>query len=328
MKTYTLAELADQFKLTLENCHHPETVISGVGTLQNAGLGRVTFLENKSYLKYLQNTKASAVILSEQHKSNSNVPVLISKNPYVSYAKIAELFNHRSLPEAGIHSTAVIGKNCEIHESARIGAYCVVGDYCKIGPECCLYPHVTLYDEVILGNRVIIHSGAIIGSDGFGNAHTGTHWLKVPQLGRVVIGSDVEIGANTTIDRGAVEDTVIEDGVRLDNLIQVAHNVRIGAHTAIAACVAIAGSTKIGKYCLIGGATSISGHLEICDQVMIGGMSAVIKSIHQPGVYAGPPVAQKKMDWQKMTVRMRHLQDLFQRVENLEKKLRDENGHS
>jgi UDP-3-O-[3-hydroxymyristoyl] glucosamine N-acyltransferase len=328
MKAFTLAALADQFNLALENCSQPDTIVSGVGTLQSAGEGKITFLENKSYQKYLPDTKATAVILSEQHKSASKIPVLISPNPYATYARIAELFNHRSMPEKGIHSTAVVGKNCEIHESARIGAYCVIGDDCKIGADSCLFPHVTLYDEVILGSRVMIHSGAVIGSDGFGNAHTGTHWLKVPQLGRTVIGSDVEIGANTTVDRGALDDTVIEDGVRLDNLIQIAHNVRIGAHTAIAAGVAIAGSTKIGRYCMIGGATSISGHLEICDQTIIGGMSAVIKSIKQPGVYAGPPVAFKKLDWQKMTVRMRHLQDLFQRVENLEKRLKEADGHS
>lgn len=328
MRQFTLTDIAKRFNLILENCSDPDAIISGVGTLQQAKPGKITFLENQRYQKYLANTQASAVILSDKSKALSPIPVLISSNPYVSYAQIAELFNHRELPEQGVHPTVIVGKNCTIDPTARIGAYCVIGDNCQIGAECCLYPRVTLYDEVILGKQVIVHSGVVIGSDGFGNAHTGTKWLKVPQLGRVVIGNDVEIGANTTIDRGALEDTIIEDGVRLDNLIQIAHNVKIGAHTAMAACVVIAGSTTIGKHCLVGGATSIGGHLEICDGVMIGGMSAVIKSIKEPGMYAGPPVAQQKRDWQKMTVRMRHLEDLFQRVEHLEKRLKETDGHS
>jgi len=316
MKTYTLRALAERFSLHFEG--DPETVISGINTLQNAAQGQISFLENNVYKKFLPETGASVVILSEENKTSSPVPVLISKNPYLIYAKIAGLFDHRYLPETGIHPTAVIGKNCEIHPSARIGAFCFVGDHSKIGAETCLWPRVTLYDSTIIGDRVIVHSGAVLGSDGFGNARDGMRWVKVPQLGRVVIGHDVEVGANTTIDRGALGDTIIEEGVRLDNQIQIAHNVKIGAHTAIAACVGIAGSTSIGKCCMIGGGTGINGHIQICDGVIITGMSGVIKSITEPGIYSSTPDLQKNAAWRKQAVRLRHLDELFDRVKTLE----------
>lgn len=316
MIKYTLVELAERLQLVLTG--QADTVISGVGTLQHAKAGQIAFLENPAYRKYLPDTQASAVILSEENQGLSKIPVLISRNPYLSYAKIAQLFDTRSLPGTGIHATAVIGENCQIHPTARISAHCVIGNHCKIGAETCLWPNVTVYEGTVLGERVIVHSGAVLGSDGFGNAHDGTRWVKVPQLGNLVIGNDVEIGANTTIDRGALEDTVIEDGVRLDNQIQVAHNVRIGAHTAIAAGVGIAGSTKIGKYCLIGGNSGIGGHIEICDGVIITGMTGVSKSLTERGMYSSATIAQKNRDWRKMTVRLRHLDELFERVACLE----------
>jgi UDP-3-O-[3-hydroxymyristoyl] glucosamine N-acyltransferase len=254
------------------------------------------------------------------------VPVLITRNPYLIYARIAQLFDCRSLPEKGIHPTALLGKNCDIHPTARIGAYCVIGNGCTIGADTCLWPQVTLYEGTKLGERVIIHSGAVLGSDGFGNAREGAKWVKVPQLGNLCIGNDVEIGANTTIDRGSLEDTIIEDGVRLDNQIQIAHNVHIGAHTAIAACVGIAGSAKIGKNCLIGGAVGIGGHVTICDGVIITAMSGVSKSITQPGIYSSATIIQKNLAWRKMTVRLRYLDKLFERVENLEKALERESS--
>ncbi len=317
MIKYTLGELAERLELALTG--DPCTVILGIGTLQSAKTGQISFLENPAYRKYLPDTQASAVILSEENQGLSKVPVLISKNPYLGYAKIAELFDTRSLPEMGIHPTAVIGKNCKIHPSARISAHCVIGNHCTIGAETCLWPNVTVYEGTVMGDHVIVHSGAVLGSDGFGNARDGARWVKVPQLGNLVIGNDVEIGANTTIDRGAVEDTVIEDGVRLDNQIQVAHNVRIGAHTAIAAGVSIAGSAKIGKHCLIGGNAGINGHIEICDGVIITGMTGVSKSITERGIYSSATIAQKNRDWRKMTVRLRHLEELFERVTRLEK---------
>lgn len=316
MIKYTLGELAERLQLVLSG--QEDIVISGIGALQSAKKGQITFLENPGYRKYLPDTQASAVILSEENRSLSKIPVLISKNPYLTYARIAQLFDTRSLPEIGIHPTAVIGKNCEVHPTARIGAHCVVGNFCKIGAETCLWPNVTVYEGTIIGERVIVHSGAVLGSDGFGNARDGARWVKVPQLGNLVIGNDVEIGANTTIDRGAVEDTVIEDGVRLDNQIQVAHNVRIGAHTAIAAGVGIAGSTKIGKNCLIGGNSGIGGHIEICDGTIVTGMTGVSKSLTERGIYSSATIAQKNSDWRKMTVRLRHLDELFERVACLE----------
>ncbi len=295
--------------------------IIGVSPLATATSGHISFLENPRYKKDLAHTKASAVILNKENAALSSVPVLVTANPYLIFAKVAGLFDTRSLPDVGIHPTAVIGKHCHIHKSARIGAYCVIGDHSTIGADSCLWPHVTIYDGTQIGERVMIHSGAVIGSDGFGNARDGARWVKVPQLGRAVIGNDVEVGANTTIDRGAIDDTVIEDGVRLDNQIQIAHNVRIGAHTAIAACTAIAGSVTIGKHCLIAGSVGISGHLTIPDQTVITAMSGVSKTINEPGIYSSATIIQKNKDWQKMTVRLRHLDKLFDRIAALEKQL-------
>jgi UDP-3-O-[3-hydroxymyristoyl] glucosamine N-acyltransferase len=310
-KKYSLSEISQLISLPFEG--DPNVIISGVGTLQQASEHQITFLDNPRYRKYLTETKAGAVILSAQNKKFSNIPVFISNNPYLDFAKILRLFDERSLPDIGIHSTAIIGKDCKIDPTARIGAYCIIGDHCEIGAESCLWPRVTLYDSTSLGARVIVHSGAVLGSDGFGNARDGMKWVKVPQLGRV------EIGANTTIDRGALDDTIIEDGVRIDNQVQIAHNVKIGAHTAIAGCVGIAGSTTIGKYCMVGGGTGINGHIDICDGVMLAGMTGVTKSITEPGIYASVISAQKHLAWRKMAVRLRHLDELFERVERLEK---------
>lgn len=317
-KEYLLSDISTLINLPFEG--DPNVVITGVGTLLHATEHQATFLDNPRYRKYLPETKAAVVVLSIENKKLSKTPVLISKNPYLDFAKILKLFDVRPLPDVGIHPTAIVGQHCKIDPTARIGAYCVIGDHCEIGAESCLWPRVTLYDSTILGERVIIHSGAILGSDGFGNARDGMKWVKVPQLGRVVIKNDVEIGANTTIDRGALDDTVIEDGVRIDNQVQIAHNVKIGAHTAIAGCVGIAGSTTIGKYCLVGGGTGINGHIDICDGVMLTGMTGVTRSITEPGIYSSVISAQKNLAWRKMSVRLRHLEELFERVEHLEKR--------
>jgi UDP-3-O-[3-hydroxymyristoyl] glucosamine N-acyltransferase len=316
-KKYSLSEISQLINLPFEG--DPNVVISGVGTLQQATGQQVTFLDNPRYRKHVAATNAGAIVLSAENKNFSKIPVLISKNPLLDFTKILQLFDQRVLPEVGIHPTAVIGKHCKIHPSARIGALCVIGDHCEIGADSCLFPRVTLYDTTILGDRVMIHSGAVIGCDGFGNAHDGKKWIKMPQLGRVVIKNDVEIGANTTIDRGAIDDTVIEDGARIDNLVQIAHNVKIGAHTAIAGCTAIAGSVTIGKHCLIGGGAGINGHLEICDGVILTAMTGISKSITEPGIYSSGSVFQKNLAWRKMIVRLRHLDELFDRVERLEK---------
>jgi UDP-3-O-[3-hydroxymyristoyl] glucosamine N-acyltransferase len=315
--SFTLVELAELLEVTYQG--NAQTIITGLGSLHNASSGQISFLDNSAYRKNLQLTQASAVILKQENVAFSPVPVLISKNPYLTYAKVAELFNDRPLPAEGIHSTAIIGKNCTIHSTARIGAYCIIGDNCIIGSQSCLWPRVTMYDNVAIGERVIVHSGVVLGSDGFGNARDGMRWVKVPQLGRVIIGNDVEIGANTTIDRGSLDDTIIEEGVRLDNQIQIAHNVKIGSHTAIAACVGIAGSTTIGKHCMIGGAVGINGHITICDGVIVTAMSGVVKSITEPGIYSSTPFLQKHRDWLKITARLHQLDKLFERVAQLEK---------
>ena len=315
-------ELAHRLGRVLEQ-GDPNAQLSGVGTLQAAGPDDVTFLDNPRYRQYLEHSRAGLIIINRKYKNNLKklslkTAVIFSSNPYLDFARVLQLFDTRVLPVPGIHETAVIGKNCIIHPSVRIGAYCVIGDNCHIGQDSCLWPHVNVYDGVTVGERVVIHSGAVIGSDGFGNAHDGSGWVKVPQLGGVLIGHDVEIGANTTIDRGALENTIIENGVKLDNQIQIAHNVVIGAHTAIAGCTAIAGSTVIGKRCMIGGGVCITGHIHVCDAVIITGMTAVTKSIDKPGMYSSSTVAQSNLEWRKMTVRLRQLEKLFKRVECLE----------
>ena len=207
----------------------------------------------------------------------------------------------------GIHPTAIIGKNCEIEASASIGPYCVIGQGVVIGEKTRLYANVVLYHKVKIGKRCLLHSGVVVGSDGFGNANEKGVWHKIHQLGTVIIGNDVEIGANTTIDRGAIGDTVIGDGVKLDNQIQIGHNVHIGAHTAIAGCTGIAGSTKIGRYCMIGGGVGITGHIEITDGVIISGKSAVGKSITKPGMYASSIPAMPFRTWGRILVRLAQL---------------------
>lgn len=316
MNSYVLADIAKN--LGLDFSGPSDLKVTGIASLADARPGQISFLENPKYKKYLQQTQASAVIVSKENAALCKIPVLISPNPYLTFAKVAQLFDTRPLPQIGIHATAIVGQDCKIHPKARIGAYCVIGDGSVIGADSCLWPHVTIYDGTQIGERTIIHSGAVIGSDGFGNARDGARWFKVPQLGRVVIGNDVEIGANTTIDRGALDDTIIEDGVRLDNQIQVAHNVKIGAHTAIASGTAIAGSTTIGKHCLIAGGAGIGGHIQIADQTIITGMTNVSKNITEPGIYSSATIAQKNLEWRKMTVHLRHLDELFERVKQLE----------
>jgi UDP-3-O-[3-hydroxymyristoyl] glucosamine N-acyltransferase len=261
---------------------------------------------------------------------------LIVADPYVSYAKIALLLNPAPSFDSQIDPTAVIAASASIADAVYIGAHCVIGENviidsgsvigpgCVIEQACCigrnsrLVANVTLCTGVSIGERCLIHPGVVIGSDGFGVANDHGRWIKVPQLGKVRIGNDVEIGANTTIDRGALDDTVIEDGVKLDNLIQVAHNVKIGAHTVIAGCVGIAGSAEIGKHCAIGGGVGVLGHLQIADGVQVTAMSMVTKSIKAPGVYSSGVPLQTNRDWHKNAVRFKQLDELAARVKELE----------
>jgi len=332
---YTLAELATLLEAELRG--DPNCVITSVATLQNAQAQQIAFLDNIRYRKYLAETKASAIILSAANLEDCPTNALVMSNPYLGYAKVATLFKPTTTKQVGIHPSAVVGADCQIHPTVSIGPQCVIGagviiaegviigagsiieDRCSIGAGTHFWPRVTIYHDVQIGERVVIHSGAVLGSDGFGFAQNRGVWQKVPQLGRVVIGNDVEIGANTTIDRGAIDDTVLEDGVKVDNLVQIAHNVTIGAHTAIAGCVGIAGSTSIGKYCAIGGGVGINGHISITDGVIITGGSLVAQSIKEPGPYSSGLAAQPSGIWKKTIVRVNQLDMMMQKLRELEK---------
>lgn len=334
-KKFTLKELIKDLDVTLKG--DPDCEISGVSMIQDGKPGHITFLANPLYKKFLSDTKASAVIVDEKHASDCELNQIIAHNPYYIYAQIAKNFQNHSQATIGVHPTAVVGKDCQIDPSAYVGPNCVIGNNVKIaayvtisanssigdnvviGKNTKIDANVSIYHDVQIGERTHIYSGAVIGSDGFGFANNTGVWHKVPQLGAVIIGNDVDVGANTTIDRGAIGNTVIADGVKLDNLIQVGHNVQIGEHTIIAGCTAIAGSSSIGKYCMIGGATCINGHISIGDRVLITGMSSVTKSITEPGVYSSGIVGTvPNHEFRKNNARFYRLENLMQRVKNLE----------
>lgn len=336
---YTLAELAKRFDADIVGDGHCE--IGRIATLIHAGPGDISFLSNKKYRKYLQSTNAAAVVVAPEYKGELRTNGLIVPNPYVVYARIATLLypaqsQYQGIhPSATIHETAsidttasigpqvVIGAGVSIGAETVIGAGCVIEADTQIGKQCLLDANVTLCRQTIIGHRTIIHPGVVIGADGFGLANDGGQWIKIPQIGRVVIGDDVEIGANTCIDRGAIEDTVIEDGVKLDNLIQIGHNVHIGAHTAVAASAAIAGSAKIGKFCSIAGMAGIVGHIEIADNVQITGMSVVSHSIKESGIYSSGTPLEPNAQWHRNSVRFKQLDEMARRIKQLEKRIED-----
>lgn len=307
-----------------------------VAALEGAEPDNITFLANERYLGKLKNTRAGAVIVGEKQRGIPEIPHIVAVNPYAYFARVSALFNPCVLSGEGIHPSAVVHPGAQIGMRAyigplaviedgaiigagtSIGSGCYIGTGAKVGDDSLLHPNVTVYRECALGKRAIVHAGAVIGADGFGIAMDEGKWIKVPQIGRVMIGDDVEIGANTTIDRGAIDDTVIEDGVKLDNLVQVAHNVRIGAHTAVAACVGIAGSSQIGRFCRIGGASGIAGHLSIADNIEISAHTLVTKSIGSPGTYTGAYPFESNRDWRRNAVGLRNLADLVDRVRTLE----------
>ena len=333
----TLGELADRIGGELQG--DPDCMISAVAALENAGSGDVSFLSNTRYRKYLQRTAAAAVILRPEFAKECSTATIVNANPYAAYARAAALIVPPPPPRQGVHPSASIGKDCAIDDSAWVGPNCIIQDNvhigagtqlaggCFIGRDTRLgaggyfHANVVICHGVTIGARVVIHPGAVIGSDGFGLASENGRWLKVPQVGGVRIGNDVEIGANTSIDRGALDDTVLEDGVKLDNQIQVAHNVYIGAHTAIAGCVGISGSARIGRHCMIGGGAGIVGHLEIADNVTVTGMTMVTKSISRAGVYSSGVPAQENSDWNRNYARFRKLDQLARRLQALERKL-------
>ena len=334
----TLGEIAVLAGARLQGCD-AATTIFGVAPLHCAEPGHLSFLTHPRHRAYLEATRATAVILSPEDAITCSAPAIVVANPHAAYARAAALFApvtelHRGIhctawvsPDAHIAADTWIGPHCAVETGAVIeagvivGPGCVIGEHAIIGACSRLVARVTICHRVRLGQRVLVHPGAVIGSDGFGLAlDSEGRWLKVPQLGGVLIGDDVEIGANTTIDRGALENTVIEDGVKLDNQIQVAHNVHIGAHSALAGCVGIAGSARIGRHCMLGGGVGIAGHLEIADHVQITGMSLVTQSITESGVYSSGLVVEPNRIWNKISVRLRRLDELFRRLAALEKK--------
>ncbi|MDH5324758.1 MAG: UDP-3-O-(3-hydroxymyristoyl)glucosamine N-acyltransferase [Gammaproteobacteria bacterium] len=332
---FTLQQLAE--KLDAEIVGDPACEISNVCTLQNGQSGCISFLANPKYKKYLQSTTASAVLVNAAVKDLLNTNGLVVSNPYVAYAKVASWLHPFENPQTGVHPSAVVATTATIDPSAWVGPQCVIGEGVHIGPGCYIGPacvveanvvlgefcrlvaNVTLCHEVQVGQRVILHPGVVIGADGFGIAQEGEHWLKIPQVGSVILGDDVEVGANTTIDRGAIENTIIENGVKLDNLIQVGHNVRIGEHTVVVASAAIAGSTRIGRCCAIGGQAGIVGHVEITDNVTITAKTFVMQSIKEPGVYSSGVTAETNEKWRKNSIRFRQLDDMARKLKQLER---------
>jgi UDP-3-O-[3-hydroxymyristoyl] glucosamine N-acyltransferase len=341
--SFKLSELTKDLDVVIKG---DDCLISGVSPIQDSSHGHITFLTNPLYSKHLETTKASAVILHEKDADKCPLNVVISRNPHYVYAKIAEFFSHQPEVFCGVHDTVTIGNDCKIDPSASIGPHCVIGNQVKIGANVVIGagsiignaveideaslidPRVTIYYKVKIGKRVRISSGAVIGSDGFGFANEKGRWHKVPQLGTVVIGDDVDVGSNTTIDRGAIENTIIASGVKLDNLIQIGHNVQIGENTIVAGCTGIAGSTTIGKNCMIGGAVMINGHISIIDNVLITAGTGVSKSIRLPGIYSSGMAAMPNHEFRKNSARINRLEQLMQRVKTLEmtlKELREKN---
>ena len=334
----TLQQLAEQLGHRFSG--DSELEVSGVASLSSARPGDLCFLVNTKHKKYLVDSQCSALIVPEGFDIEfDNRAFIFASNPQLSFVRAIELITPESMSNAfkGIHPTAQISKTAIIGENVSVGALSVIGDHVEIGAEshiaagciiennarvgnqCRLHSRVTIANRVKMGDRCIMHSGVVLGSDGFGLVEENQQWIKVPQIGSVLIGDDVEIGANTTVDRGALDDTVIEDGCKLDNLIQVAHNVRIGAHTAIAACVGIAGSANIGRFCKISGAAVVLGHLKIVDHVTVTAMSLVTKDIKKPGVYSSGTPLLENSEWHKCNVRYKSLDKLAKTLTRLDR---------
>ncbi len=312
-------------------------VVTQVATLASAGAGQIAFLANPKYRQQLQTTGATAVIVPPQFAADTSLPRIVHSNAYAYYASVVALLNPLPQRAPGVHPSAVVhstipasasvGENVVIGEGSSLGENvsiypgCVIGDGVSIGDDSLLYPNVVIYRDCVIGKRAVIQAGAVVGGDGFGFAKDGERWIKIPQIGRVVIGDDVEIGANTSIDRGALDDTIIGDGVKIDNQIQIAHNVTIGEHSALAGCVGIAGSTKIGRRCTVGGAGMIIGHLDLADDVHISAGSMVTKSLRKPGQYTSIFPLEAHDAWLQNAAQIKRLAKLADRVTELEKKL-------
>ncbi len=316
--------------------------VSRVANLETAGSGEISFLSDSKYQSFLAQTAASAVLVKAADLSVCQTNALVVKDPYVGFARVAQLLDSTPQPALDIHPTAVIAVDVQLGQNVAIGPHAVIesgvvlGDGVAIGPGCFvgknsrlgkgsrLWANVTIYHNVEIGDACLIQSGTVIGADGFGYANERGEWIKIPQVGKVILGNRVEIGASTTIDRGAIDDTIIADNVIIDNQCQIAHNVEIGYGTAIAGGTVIAGSTKIGKYCIIGGAAVINGHIQVCDQATITGMSMVMRSISEPGIYSSGVPAQSNKEWRKMAARVLHIDEMHKRLNQLEKRIEDQ----
>jgi len=331
----TLGDLAVRFGLALRG--DPDRPVDHVGTLANAGPRGIAFLANPKRLDELAAANAAAVVLPAKLVDQSPVDCLIADNAHAAFARIAALLHPRVTGPAGVHASAVVSADARIDSTAHIGPLVVIGARAVIGPRAYIGPgcviggdvelaadvrlvaRVTVLERVTIGARSVLDAGVVVGSEGFGNALEDGRWVHVPQVGTVRIGADVEIGANSSIDRGALEDTVIGDGVRIDNLVQIGHNCTIGEHSALAGCAGLAGSSHVGARCRIGGGVGLAGHLRICDDVAITGYTLVTGDITEPGIYSGGIPAEPAADWRRIVGRLKRIDGLARRVSELEK---------
>ncbi|WP_448555105.1 UDP-3-O-(3-hydroxymyristoyl)glucosamine N-acyltransferase [Thalassotalea montiporae] len=342
--SYTLTDIAKHIGATVKG--DGNISVSSLATLATAKNDQIAFLANSKYQNQLKDTQACAVIVTPDMAEQCQTNALVMDNPYMGYALTAKLLDHTPASATNIHPTAVIDDNAVIGEGvaigantvieagasiadgAMIGAGCFIGKYAQIGANTKLWSNISVYHEVEIGSDCLIQANTVIGADGFGYAPHQGQWHKIPQLGRVIIGDRVEIGASTTVDRGALEDTIIGDGCIIDNQVQIAHNVVIGKNTAIAGCTVVAGSVKIGNNCTIGGMAAINGHIEIADNVVFTGMSMVTKGVKESGVYSSGIPAQPNKDWNKMNARLRKLDVMAKKITSLEKTLNEQQKES
>ncbi len=337
MSSIRLADLAQQLDADLHG--DGDLVISGIASMQSAQTGQITFLSNSRYREQLAACQASAVVLTETDLDFFNGAALVVKDPYLTYARMAQILDTTPQPAQDIAPSAVIDASAQLGNNVSVGANAVIesgvvlGEGAIIGPGCFigkntrigagsrLWANVSVYHDVQIGERCLIQSGTVIGADGFGYANDRGNWVKIPQLGTVIIGDRVEIGACTTIDRGALDNTQIGNGVIIDNQCQIAHNVMIGDNTAVAGGVIMAGSLKIGRYCMIGGASVINGHMEICDKVTVTGMGMVMRPITQPGVYSSGIPLQPNKTWRKTAALVMNIDEISKRLKSIERKV-------
>ncbi len=333
-KSYTLAALAELLDVRLVGDSQCE--ITGLATLKSAEPGQLGFLSNPAYAEQLAGSKASAIIIEEKFIETCPGNKLVAISPYVAFAKATQLFDESPVQNPGVHPTASIAETAVLGKNVRIGAHavveadarladnviigsgCYLGEAVVLGESCRLHSNVTLYHRVVLGLNVEVHSGTVIGADGFGFAFDGAKSIKIRQLGSVIIGDDVEIGAGTTIDRGALKNTEIHNGVKIDNQVQIAHNCKIGEHSIICGCVAIAGSVTIGRYCIMGGASGAVGHISLADKVQVSAMSLVSQSISEAGMYSSGTIQMKTADWKRNALRFQQLDSISKRLKEIE----------